>query len=51
LINLGDEPFVIHRGDRIAQLVVSPVTRISWKLVDVLDDTARGTGGYGSTGQ
>jgi dUTP pyrophosphatase len=51
LINLGDEPFVIRRGDRIAQLVVSPVTRITWKLVDVLDETARGSQGYGSTGR
>lgn len=50
LINLGDQAFDIRRGDRIAQLVVAPVTRASWLLVDELDDTARGGGGFGSTG-
>lgn len=50
LINHGTEPFAIRRGDRIAQLVLAPVTRAAWEEVDQLDDTARGTGGFGSTG-
>ncbi|WP_420381366.1 dUTP diphosphatase [Novosphingobium sp.] len=51
LINLGDTTFVVQRGDRIAQLVLAPVTRASWLEVDELDDTVRGIGGFGSTGQ
>ncbi len=50
LINLGDEDFVIERGDRIAQMVIAPVTRGIWSEVETLDETARGTGGFGSTG-
>lgn len=50
LINLGDTSFVIQRGDRVAQLVLAPVTRGAWVEVDRLDDTARGQGGFGSTG-
>lgn len=50
LINHGDAPFEIRRGDRIAQLVLAPVTRASWLPVDELDETARGEGGFGSTG-
>lgn len=50
LINHGSEPFVIERGMRIAQLVVAPVIRAELRVVADLDDTARGTGGYGSTG-
>lgn len=50
LINLGDQPFPIQRGDRIAQLVVAPVQLASFIEVDMLDDTARGQGGFGSTG-
>ena len=50
LINLGAEDFAIARGDRIAQLVLAPVTLAAWHEVDVLDDTARGAGGFGSTG-
>jgi dUTP pyrophosphatase len=50
LINHGSENFALKRGDRIAQLVVAPVTRIAWNVVSVLDETARGAGGYGSTG-
>lgn len=50
LINLGQEPFRIERGDRIAQLVVAPVLRAEWVEVDDLDDTARGAGGFGHTG-
>lgn len=51
LINHGDAPFAIARGDRIAQLVPAAVTRAAFDEVDVLDDTARGTGGFGSTGR
>ncbi len=50
LVNLGAESFAIRRGDRVAQLVLAPVTRAGWVEVDELDDTARGTGGFGSTG-
>lgn len=50
LINHGAEPFEIRRGDRVAQLVLAPVTRASWVAVDELDETARGAGGFGSTG-
>ncbi len=50
LINLGDEPFEITRGERIAQMVIAPVTQGMWVEVDNLDDTARGAGGFGSTG-
>ena len=51
LINLGTEPFVVARGDRIAQLVPAPVQRAVLDEVDVLDDTSRGHGGFGSTGR
>jgi len=51
LINLGAEPFVIARGERIAQLVLAPVTRAAFDEVGSLDDTARGAGGFGSTGR
>ena len=51
LINHGQEPFVIRHGERIAQLVVAPVTRAEWVEVDALDETARGDGGFGSTGR
>jgi dUTP pyrophosphatase len=51
LVNLGDEDFVIHRGDRIAQLIVAPVVQGHWREVDSLDETARGVGGFGSTGR
>jgi dUTP pyrophosphatase len=50
LANLGDEDFVINIGDRIAQIVVAPVTQGIMIEVDALDDTERGTGGFGSTG-
>jgi dUTP pyrophosphatase len=50
LINLGAEDFVIRRGDRIAQMVIAPVVQAGWREVDSLDDTARGAGGFGSTG-
>lgn len=50
LINHGSEPFTVTRGDRIAQLVIAPVTQARLSEVDMLDETARGAGGYGSTG-
>ncbi len=50
LINLGEEDFTIRRGDRIAQLVIAPVVQASWGLTTSLDETARGAGGFGSTG-
>ena len=50
LINHGDTPFPIRRGDRIAQLVAAPVQRADFAEVDDLDATERGTGGFGSTG-
>ncbi|WP_185983962.1 dUTP diphosphatase [Aureimonas mangrovi] len=51
LINLGDEPFIVSRGDRIAQLVVAPVARATYREAQSLDETARGAGGFGSTGR
>jgi len=50
LHNLGDGPFHVAHGDRIAQMVVAPVLQAKFDLVDMLDDTARGSGGFGSTG-
>jgi len=50
LINLGKSPFTINRGDRIAQLVVAPVSRAVLRKVDILSDTERGDGGFGHTG-
>jgi dUTP pyrophosphatase len=51
LINLGADDFVIARGDRIAQMVVAPVTTAQLVEVETLDDTARGAGGFGSSGR
>lgn len=51
LINHGTDDFVITRGDRIAQMVIAPVTRIDWRKVEALDNTARGAGGFGSSGK
>jgi len=50
LINHGAEPFVIRRGERIGQMVLAPVTRAAFDLVDELPASARGEGGFGSTG-
>lgn len=50
LINLSDEDFAINDGDRIAQMVIAPVTRICWELAEELGKTKRGEGGFGSTG-
>jgi dUTP pyrophosphatase len=51
LINLGQESFLINRGDRIAQLVLSPVVRIDFEVVAMLEATCRGEGGFGHTGK
>lgn len=51
LINLGDEDFLIQRGERVAQLVMAPVTQGIWQTVEVLPASARGEGGFGSTGK
>ena len=51
LVNLGDETFEIRRGDRIAQLVVAPVSAVEFREIEVLEGTARGSGGFGSTGR
>ena len=50
LINHGEESFAIERGDRIAQIVIAPVTQAAWEEVEELDTTVRGGGGFGSTG-
>lgn len=50
LVNFGDAPFKVTRGERIAQLVVAPVTQLAWQITDRLPDTVRGAGGFGSTG-
>ena len=50
LANLGEDDFMINKGDRVAQIVLAPVTMAAMVEVDAIDDTARGTGGFGSTG-
>jgi dUTP diphosphatase len=50
LINLGQEEVIIERGERIAQLIIAPVTRADFQFTDSLEDTVRGSGGFGSTG-
>jgi dUTP pyrophosphatase len=51
LINLGEAPFRLQRGDRIAQLVIAPVARLAWRESEALPESVRGAGGFGSTGQ
>lgn len=51
LVNLGDQPYTIHHGDRIAQMIVAPVVQVRLQVVEALDRTARGEGGFGSTGR
>ena len=51
LTNLSDTPYTIQPGDRVAQLVISPVVQAQISLVDQLDETGRGAGGFGSTGR
>ncbi|HZF33604.1 MAG TPA: dUTP diphosphatase [Candidatus Angelobacter sp.] len=50
LINLGDSPCTVRRGDRIAQLVVAPIVRAAWQVTDQLPPSERAAGGFGSTG-
>jgi len=50
LVNLGDRPFAVERGSRIAQMVVAPYARVTWTVSADLEDSARGAGGFGSTG-
>ena len=51
LINLGKKDFIIHNGDRIAQMVICPVVKTEFKIVKELPKTLRGSGGFGSTGE
>lgn len=51
LINHGSEPFSVQSGDRIAQMIIAPVSRVNWIETSQLDETDRGVGGYGSTGK
>ena len=51
LVNLGQEPFVVRRGERIAQMVIAAYARVDWDEVESLDATERGAGGFGSTGR
>jgi dUTP pyrophosphatase len=51
LVNLSGEPFTLRRGDRVAQLVVAPVSPVALHEVEVLDETPRGVNGFGSTGR
>jgi dUTP pyrophosphatase len=50
LINLGDGPYTVRRGDRIAQLVVAPIARAAWQVTERLPPSERAGGGFGSTG-
>ena len=50
LVNLSNEPFTINPGERIAQMVVARYEKVEWNIVDTLDETERGAGGFGSTG-
>lgn len=51
LVNLSNEPFTVNPGERIAQMVVTRYEKVEWDEVEVLDDTERGEGGFGSTGR
>ena len=51
LVNLSNEPFVINNGERIAQMVVAEHARIEWENSEILEETTRGAGGFGSTGK
>jgi dUTP pyrophosphatase len=51
LVNLGQEPFTVHHGERIAQLVIAPFVRATLLEADALEETARGDGGFGHTGR
>lgn len=51
MVNLSKEVFVVNDGERIAQMVIAKYEQIGWELVETLDDTERGTGGFGHTGK
>jgi dUTP pyrophosphatase len=51
MINLGNEDFIIKRGERIAQMVINKIEQIEWEIVEVLEESERGTGGFGHTGK
>jgi dUTP pyrophosphatase len=51
LVNLGSAPYTLSHGERIAQMIVAPVVQARFAVVEALDDTARGAGGFGSTGR
>lgn len=51
LANFGNDPYTIQRGDRIAQMIIAPVSKVQWVLADSLDETPRGEGGFGHTGE
>ena len=51
LVNLSNEPFVVNPGERIAQMVVAQYAKVEWEEVEILDETLRGEGGFGSTGK
>ena len=51
LVNLSNEPFTVNPGERIAQMVVARYEKVEWDEVEVLDETDRGAGGFGSTGR
>lgn len=51
LVNLSDEPFTVNPGERIAQMVIARYEKVEWDEVEVLDETERGEGGFGSTGR
>jgi len=51
LINLSNEPQVIHSGDRVAQMVIQKVEKVTWKVAEVLEETERSAGGFGHTGK
>ena len=51
LVNLSNDPFVVNPGERVAQLVLAKYEKIEWDEVEILDETARGEGGFGSTGR
>ena len=51
LVNLSSEPFTVNDGERICQMVIATYDQVSWKPVEVLDETERGTGGFGHTGR
>lgn len=51
LVNLGSEPYTVQHGDRVAQMIVAPVVQVGFAVVEALGETARGAGGFGSTGK